>query len=877
MSHLLRSAALGGIAKQLLIPVAPFGAGIGPRLDGKVPAAPNGVGGWRPLAAWQNGVGDDTAEMADASGCNVGLVLGKTAPDGQQYVCLDFDIAEEGKGGVAVRGICLQALAGCVQAGAFAVRETLPHRAAVLFRVAPDGDPGTKAVYDIGFRGRSLGKVEVLARGQQVVVAGTHQSGRPIRWVPYAGSEAASPVPKPSLHWTPLLGDHAVLSLHLAMIRDALAKHGIVLSLVQASKSVAPEGVTGTRTLDDRIPPSLDVVSRLLDAMPHPDDLPRPVYVTAMRAVRGVLRAAAESGMSAREGTAARDRVEAAAIAWAARWNGTTLFAEQEKWRTDFGLTEIDGLGWPEVRQLANDLGAWSAVKDELAQGDFEAEPPPPAPVADDDDEMHQYRVATKRRRTGAVAAPLADTVIADAMQKVLGKFSRYVVGEDRWIHFSEESGWFTDETREINRRLDAHLVEYVAEKGAGAGEKDGWTPKQVEGAQSRRRINDVLEILKTRLSARPRDVDSTALTLQYAGGAIDLATGRPLGWAERRTLLDTRCMAVAPQEGPCPLFDSLVDGLCDHDPETAAWLWRYLGYALLGKPQEHVFLFLWGPGGNGKSVLLKVLKALFGTYAENLDRDVLLAAGRDKHPASLYKLKGKRLALVNEMPQSERWNEARLKALTGCDETEARPMHANPVSFRPQAAFLMVGQHIPVFSQVDESIKRRVRIIGTRTKPRRDNKFLEDDIVSGELPAIFARLIAEARAVVGEGIVLPPPTDAMSREALTYLSEQDAFGAWFDRACEIDLEGATAFADLKANYEGYLRSASDDEGGVLHSMGLSDFAKALRRVGALPYDGNGRPLHATIAGKRARVVKGVRLRVGAAAPAAGAEFTLEP
>ena len=75
----------------------------------------------------------------------------------------------------------------------------------------------------------------------------------------------------------------------------------------------------------------------------------------------------------------------------------------------------------------------------------------------------------------------------------------------------------------------------------------------------------------------------------------------------------------------------------------------HYLGYCLLGDPNEAVFVVVWGAGGNGKSTLANVLQRIFGSYATSIDAKVIQANGRDQHPASLNRLRNKRLATISE------------------------------------------------------------------------------------------------------------------------------------------------------------------------------------------------------------------------------------
>jgi putative DNA primase/helicase len=101
-------------------------------------------------------------------------------------------------------------------------------------------------------------------------------------------------------------------------------------------------------------------------------------------------------------------------------------------------------------------------------------------------------------------------------------------------------------------------------------------------------------------------------------------------------------------------------------DAEAVAYAQRWCGYALTGSTREHAFLFLYGPGGNGKSVLLNTLAHVMGDYATTADMELFTVGNGNSHPTGLADLRGARLVLAQETEQGRALAEAKIKAMTG-------------------------------------------------------------------------------------------------------------------------------------------------------------------------------------------------------------------
>ncbi|MEX9967703.1 DUF5906 domain-containing protein, partial [Providencia stuartii] len=73
--------------------------------------------------------------------------------------------------------------------------------------------------------------------------------------------------------------------------------------------------------------------------------------------------------------------------------------------------------------------------------------------------------------------------------------------------------------------------------------------------------------------------------------------------------------------------------------------------------------------GSNGKSTFIQIIQSLMGSYATQINSDVLMMNKNSGGPnASLAKLLGKRLVVANELPENGRLDDTLIKSMTGGD-----------------------------------------------------------------------------------------------------------------------------------------------------------------------------------------------------------------
>ena len=91
---------------------------------------------------------------------------------------------------------------------------------------------------------------------------------------------------------------------------------------------------------------------------------------------------------------------------------------------------------------------------------------------------------------------------------------------------------------------------------------------------------------------------------------------------------------------------------------------------------------------------------------------DMFTVTHSERHPTDLAMLRGARLVTAIETEEGKRWDESKLKALTGGDPIAARFMRQDFFEYIPQFKLLIAGNHKPSFRNVDEAIRRRVKLV---------------------------------------------------------------------------------------------------------------------------------------------------------------------
>jgi putative DNA primase/helicase len=408
----------------------------------------------------------------------------------------------------------------------------------------------------------------------------------------------------------------------------------------------------------------------------------------------------------------------------------------------------------------------------------------------------------------------ITEEAIATEVAARYGGSLLYCVDDGKWYRWAG-THWQRDDTREtfdISRRV-------AAEMAASADAKDRKAAGRATFVSGVEKFCQCDPVFSTKAEAF--DVDP--FLLGTPTGVVDLRTGicRPAVPDDRITKL-TGC-GVA-KTADCPQFLNFLWEITGGDPDLIRFFQQWFGYCLTGATTEHALLFIHGPGGNGKSVLLNVIAGILGEYAANAPMETLTASAGDKHPTDLAGLRGARLVTASETEGGRAWGEQRVKQMTGGDPITARFMRRDFFTYTPTFKIVVAGNHKPDLKNVDDAMRRRLNVVHFGYKPTNPDRELEAKL-KAEGPGILRWAIDGCLDWQRNGLIRPA---SMLEETRRYFVEQDVVGQWLECCCEVTRDGSAkeTFANLFSSWTGFCAQTGGDVGSK------KDFSSKLRKLG---------------------------------------------
>jgi P4 family phage/plasmid primase-like protien len=232
-----------------------------------------------------------------------------------------------------------------------------------------------------------------------------------------------------------------------------------------------------------------------------------------------------------------------------------------------------------------------------------------------------------------------------------------------------------------------------------------------------------------------------------------------------------------------CPAWEDFLNTIFAGDKELITYLQQRLGLCLTGERTEQDVMFWYGSGANGKSVMMAILRSIFGSYFTAFPISTLLAYNRTSTTEyHLVRLQGARIGATSEIPQGSTLNEVAIKDMTGGEEIIARNPAGRPFTFIPTHQPIMIGNAKPRVNAQDEGTWRRLRIIPFAvTIPEQDRiplptmmqGFMQE--ASGILNWLYEGY-EQAKEFERIGKQLPIP-DKVRSESKAYREENDVLG----------------------------------------------------------------------------------------------------
>ena len=349
----------------------------------------------------------------------------------------------------------------------------------------------------------------------------------------------------------------------------------------------------------------------------------------------------------------------------------------------------------------------------------------------------------------------------------------RYCAAWGKWFIW-DGVRWRADETKKIfdlTRKVCRDLA-------AQCNELD--TPKQLTSSKTIAAVKWMAESDRKHATT-VEQWDTDPWLLNTPGGTIDLRTGELRPNTQEDYI--TKVAAVTPA-GKCPIWLQFLAEITGGDQNLQDFLQRMFGYALTGVTTEHALFFLYGTGGNGKSVFINTISGILAEYHKPAPIETFTASQSERHPTDLAGLRGARCVTAVETEEGRKWAESKIKALTGGDAISARFMRQDFFEYVPQFKLIIAGNHKPGLRSVDEAIRRRFNLIPfTVTIPpeKRDLDLAEK--LKAEWPAILQWGVEGCKQ--WQKIGLAPPK-AVTDATNAYLESEDAVRVWLEECCEL-------------------------------------------------------------------------------------------
>lgn len=449
------------------------------------------------------------------------------------------------------------------------------------------------------------------------------------------------------------------------------------------------------------------------------------------------------------------------------------------------------------------------------------------------------------------------------------------------WRPDPSAARWF-DMCRVVATQWEAEAQELKAKAAAAATEEER---AKLEAA-AKGRLRDAKRISKysgasaaekfarTEVSvnisiAHGSPFDQHDLCVNAANGVVDVTRGKlshhdpALGF--------TRTLPVPyDARAKCPTFDQMLAEIMP-DEETREQLLQWMGCATLGYSPQHIAIW-YGRGADGKGTLQRILSALLCEYAAALPEGALTVQQRQEHPTELACLEGARFAYADESEEGGRFNESRVKQLTGGAPVPVRGMRQDYRLARPTWSLTLLTNHLPNVRGYGNAIARRLLFFpfSTRFWLPSDPDFAarpegapvgdparEAVVIDRELPGVLSALVAAAKRFI-EGGCKFRPSPKMRDAGLQHRADNDAIFQFFGESCTYPAPGHTiAVGQVIEKLKEFCADA-----GML--------APSQQAVNAWLYDRGVDRQQCKVGGKSVKVYKNLRWKTDDDAPVSG-------
>lgn len=314
--------------------------------------------------------------------------------------------------------------------------------------------------------------------------------------------------------------------------------------------------------------------------------------------------------------------------------------------------------------------------------------------------------------------------------------------------------------------------------------------------------------LLRSLVSAEAEHFDCEPDFLNCRNGVVNLRTGVLSPHSSSQRFLHCTTVDYRADANPTPWVNWLVDAV---GKEAADWLQIAAGYGLTGHTREEILFYLFGPSRSGKGTFTETMLALMGTtLAREVDFGTFIATRTgDSQNFDLAPLKPCRFIAASETNTYERFNEAKVKKLTGGNDIYCAFKHRDHFNYRPQFKIWLSSNQPVNADPDDDAVWGRIRVVEfPHSHLGNEDKALKAAMRSESvLQGVLAWAVVGAQLWYELGTNGLPELETSSRVKAAQRAELDNVQTWIDEHC---YQGENAFTPndtLYPNYEQWCKA----------------------------------------------------------------------
>jgi len=299
-------------------------------------------------------------------------------------------------------------------------------------------------------------------------------------------------------------------------------------------------------------------------------------------------------------------------------------------------------------------------------------------------------------------------------------------------------------------------------------------------------------------IAIEAKKLNNNPWLLNCLNGTLDLRTGE-LHEQRRADLITQQAPVVYDAKAKCPLWLKFLDEIMDGNKKMMAFLQRAVGYSLVGEVKEHVLMFLYGTGANGKTTFVNTIKAMLGDYALEAHRALLEVRTHEGSSPEIMALRYKRFVFCAETRKGRHIDESELNRLTGGGEISARDHYKGMTPYWPTHTLWVDGNYKPIVPSQMHGTWRRMKLVPftIRIPDSKQDKDLEGKLAE-ELPGILAWAVRGCMKWQKKGLGIPAAVVDATEQ---YKRDEDRLGAFLDDRCKIGAEYSEEGGKLHTAY----------------------------------------------------------------------------